>query len=298
LTSAGVSAPPSPCRGRSSSLRLALAPLLVSGGNERYSGELWCPDKSVSEGAATRLRDLTCGSANSLGFSSVSPLLCPGTRRSHPGTFLALSAVLAQGLRASLSASPSPEPLLLRRLPHRGAALAPPAGEPDLACQRGRQGSPTGAMPALSVSSAPGRSAPAAVGARGACPRVCRNDGRGPAPSNNSARFLAALLSATWLLRVLRGRVGLVAPAFLLLLMSPGVAACARSRSPLPAAAPSGLSSAATTADDDGVAGSVMSFVLVCCRRRAYFPWTPSRVGNGWVRVRSAPRCRSWCCRG
>ena len=60
--------------------------------NERYSGELWCPDKNVSEGAATRLRDLTCGSVNSLGFPSVSPLRCLRTRRGRPDTFLALSA--------------------------------------------------------------------------------------------------------------------------------------------------------------------------------------------------------------
>jgi hypothetical protein len=161
---------------------LGLSQLLVSNLAERYSGELWCPDKSVSEGAVTRLRDLTCGSVNSLGFPSVSPLLCPGTRRSRPGPSLALPALLAQGLRASLSTVSSPEPLLLRRLPHRGTALAPPAGEPDLACQRGRQGAPTRAMPALSTTAAPGCSARAAAGTCRACP--C--DVRGPAPSNIS----------------------------------------------------------------------------------------------------------------
>lgn len=211
----------------------------------------------------TRLRDLTCGSANSLGFPSVSPLLCPRTRRDRPGNARALPALLAQRLRASLPSSSSPEPLLLRRLPFASTALAPPASEPDLACQRGRQGSPTRAMPALSTSLAPGRSGRAAAEARAACPRGPRNEGRGPAPSNISARFLAALLSAARLLRLLCGRVGLVAPAFLLWLVPPGVATCPRSRSPLPAASSPGLSSAATVDDDDGSARFVTSFALV-----------------------------------
>ena len=216
---------PSPCRCRSLSLRRASIHLLVSVRNERYSGELWCPDKSVSEGATTRLRDLTCGSANSLGFSSVSPWLCPGTRRDRPGTARPLPALLAQGLRTSLSTVPSPEPVLLGCLPHRRATLATPAGQSDLACQRGRQGVPTRAMPALSASVAPGRSAAAAAGARAAC----RTDVRGPAPSNHSARFLGAFLSAARLLHLLRRVLGLVAPAFLLWLVPPGVATSPRS---------------------------------------------------------------------
>jgi hypothetical protein len=284
--------------GRFASLPIAATHLLAYPSHLRYSGGWWRCDANVSEGAVTRLRDLTCGSANSLGFSSVSPLLCLWTRRDRPGTARPLPALLAQGLRASLSSHPSAEPLLLGCLPRRSATLATSPGEPDLACQRGRQGSPTRAMPALSVSSAPGRSARTAAGARGTCPRVCRNDVRGPAPSNHSARFLGALLSATRLLHLLRRVLGLVSPAFLLWLVPPGVAVCPRSGSPLPAAATPGLLSPATTADDDGVAGFVMSFALVCCDRRAYFPWTPSRVGNGWVRVRPAPRCRSCGCRG
>src|SRR5262245_31420333 len=188
-----------------------------------------------------RLASVTWGSASPLGFLSVSPLRCLRTRRSRPGNSRPLPAVLAQGLRASLSTVPSPEPLLLGRLPCPSAALATPASEPDLAGQRGRQGSPTRAMPALSVSSAPGRSARAAAGARGARPRTSRNDVRGPAPSNHPRRFLGAFLSAARLLCLLRGVVGLVASAFLLWLMSPGVAPCARSGSPLPAAAPPGV---------------------------------------------------------
>jgi hypothetical protein len=263
LASARVLADPSPCHCRCSPLRLASVQLLVSVGNERYSGELWCPDKSVSEGATTRLRDLTCGSANSLGFSSVSPLLCPRTRRDRPVNALALSALLAQGLRTSLSAHPSPEPVLLGCLPQRSTTLATPPGEPDLARQRGRQGSSPRARSALSASFAPGRSAPAAVGARAACSAACRSDVRGPAPSNHSARFLGAFLSAAWLLCLLRGVLGLVAPAFLLWLVPPGVAACPGSRSPLPAAASPGLSSAAPTTDDDGIARFVTSSALV-----------------------------------
>src|SRR5262245_21289075 len=117
---------------------LGLSQLLVSHRAERYSGALWCPDKSVSEGAVTRLRDLTCGSANSLGFPSVSPLPCLWTRRGRPGYSLALPALLAQGLRASLSAQPSAESLLLRRLPQRGTTLATSAVQSNLACQRRR----------------------------------------------------------------------------------------------------------------------------------------------------------------
>src|ERR1700722_7613951 len=131
-----MSAHHAPCPRLSSSFRRASAPFLASSGNQRYSGELWCRDENVSEGAATRLRDLTCGSVHSLGFSSVSCLLPTGTRRCCPGaalSFLSLPAVLAQGLRAFLSAHPSPEPLLLRRLPHRGATLATPPGQPCLA---------------------------------------------------------------------------------------------------------------------------------------------------------------------
>src|SRR5262245_51972571 len=105
-------------------------------------------------------------------------------------------------------------------------------------------------MPALSASATPGRSARADVGAWRACP----NDVRGPAPSNNSQGFLAALLSATWLLRLLCSDVGLVLPAFLLWLVPPGVAACPGSRSPLPTAASPGVSSPTTTAASRRVA--------------------------------------------
>src|SRR5262245_15671108 len=130
-------------------------------------------------------------------------------------------------------------------------------------------------MPALSASPAPDRSARAAAGARVACPRTSGNDVRGPAPSNNSRRFLGAFLSAARLLRLLRGLVGLVGAAFLLWLMPPGVAACPGSRGPLPAAAPPGVSTVATTDADDRVARFVTSFALVCGNRRAYFPSTP-----------------------
>ncbi len=176
-------------------LILVLSPLsnslLACPSSLRYSGVLWCRDESVSEGAATRLRDLTCGSANSLGFSSVSRLLRTGTRLCRPGTVLALPAVLAQGLRAFLSPQPSPEPLLLGRLPHRSATLATPAGQPHLAGQRGRQDAPAAAVPALSATAPPGRSARAAgVASAGRASSACscapRGGVRGPAPSNHS----------------------------------------------------------------------------------------------------------------
>jgi hypothetical protein len=292
------------CSPGRSSFRRDAAHLLACPANRRYSGVWWRRDESVSEGAAAHLRDLTFGSANSLGVSSVFRSLWTGTRGCAPRAALPLSALLAQRLRAFLSAHPSAEPLLLGGLPHRSAALATSAGQPYLAGQRGRQGSPAGAMPAFAATAAAGRSARTAarvatVGrARSACPWAPSGGVRGPAPSNISARFLGALLSAARLLHLLRRVLGLVTPAFLLWLVPPGVAACPRSRSPLPAAATPGLSSPATTADDDRVARFVMSLALVCCDRRAYFPWTPSRVGNGWVRVRSAPRCRSCGCRG
>jgi hypothetical protein len=224
---------------------------------DRYLAERSPPDKSVSEGASTRLRDLTFGSTTSLGPTPVSRALRARASCCCPAEALSLPPLPAQGLRAFLSACPAAEPLLQRGLLRRGPALASPAGESSLAGQRAGQGPAPRAVPPRAATHPAGRSPRTAVGPR-ARGRVAAGDRaagpcgvRGPAPSNKSREFRDAALPAAWLLRGLRPAAPLTAAAFLQRLVPSGFTTRARSREALASSSsarrPAASATAATT---------------------------------------------------
>ena len=86
-------------------------------GAEHHFDDYTIKNESVSEGATTRLRDLTFGSDNSRGPPSVFRLLPLWTR--VVGLFGPFSspALSAQRVRAILSAEPSAQSILQRSVP-------------------------------------------------------------------------------------------------------------------------------------------------------------------------------------
>ena len=119
---------------RSTAAHARFAPWLAVGRfGDRYSEGVSRREQSVSEGAATRLRDLTFGSKTSLGPPSVSCRRRAGSRVAGLSTALALSALPAQRVRASVSAYPAAKPVLQRGLPASSAAVAATSGESALA---------------------------------------------------------------------------------------------------------------------------------------------------------------------
>jgi hypothetical protein len=162
--------------------------------------------ESVSEGARTRLRDLTFGSINSLGPLSVfrSPWSWArgrGFRRSS--RTVSRPAMLVQGMRATLSTFPSSESVLQRSLSPRSGTLASASVEPNLAGKRVGEGTSPRAVPAVSAADSidrPHRARAGSIGVIGPGPgpdadadagvRFSRHRRRrrlrGPAPSDNS----------------------------------------------------------------------------------------------------------------
>ena len=90
-----------------------------------------------------------------------------------------------------------------------------------------------------------------------------RRAARGPAPSVKMCGFFAADVSASGLLRAVRGRHGVVAPAILFVLVPPGIAQRAGSRSELSSAASGGVSTPASSIATGVAAAAVMSLPVV-----------------------------------
>jgi hypothetical protein len=171
-------------------------------------------------------RDVTFGSDNSLGPSSVFRGLRRTARARGTRTAVPSPSLPAQGLRAVLSADPTPESLLQCRVPAGCRALALPSGEPDVAGQSGGPALPSGAVAALSAADSAAhavrtvRTARCRDGRSGPGPGIRR--ARGPAPRDNSCGLFRSSVPASGLLRVVRGRFGVVGTAVLFVRVPPG----------------------------------------------------------------------------
>jgi hypothetical protein len=223
-------------------------------------------------------RDVTFGSANSLGPSSVFPTRRPCTRGHEPSSPVPVPALPAPGVRAVLSAFPSPEPLLQRFVPSGGGALAALACESDLAGRRGRATLSSGAIAAVSASDSLAGSRRSTVVRAGRCRIAAGGRGvRGPAPSDNSCGLFRSCVRSSGLLRGLRGRRGVVGTAFLYGRVPPGVTQRAGSRSALPPPSPRGVSAVAAVI---AIAAAVTSLAVVQHRSPAKIARTPGGEGR------------------
>src|SRR6185437_2871899 len=90
-----------------------------------------------------------------------------------------------------------------------------------------------------------------------------RRAARGPAPSVKLCGFFATDVSTSGLLRAVRSGDGVVAAAILFVLVPPGVAQRAGSRSELSSASPQGVSTPASSIATGVAAAAVMSLPVV-----------------------------------
>ena len=220
-------------------------------------------------------RDVTFGSTTSLGPISVSPVRCTWTRVWVVVGSFSLPALLAQRVRAVLSAGSFSESILLGRLSARGPAMAAFSGWPDVAGQRTRQGAPPGAVAAVSAADSAGRSSRivvhgriVATGATSGCndnfnPTSGSRGAHGPAPSVKICEFFRSLVRAAGLLRGVRGGFGVVVPALLFVRLSPSVTQCARSGSPISTTATRRVSAITPAIATGPCAVAVMSLPIV-----------------------------------
>jgi len=214
--------------------------------------------KASRREATTPLRDLTFGSADSLGPRSVFRCLRASTRGWWIVTSFSVSALPAQRVRAVLPADSSPKSLLRRRLPPGREAVAASAVRAPLAFERSGKDSPARTEPAVSATDSLGGTR-RATGPGGF---ATRGGARGPAPSDNSRRFLDISLPASRLRRDVHRPVDMHDAAVLLFLVPSRFAQRARSRSAVSTATTPGISTTSPTCSTASKSPVVMSFLM------------------------------------